>query len=952
MSGTTTTADGRHLLVLAFDTFGDLLLRQPLLTSLLDRGCRVTLVARPAFARLAPYMDRRLEVFVSTIDPYSPGDEHRPGQVRELAGALRALSPDVVVCSPFNRTDVDEALLAAFDDRPRYGLLAASAGDSPLLAHPVAVEEWTSDATKNQALHAAITGDETALPPPRLDVPEPDREDARALLARLGLREKAFAIGAPAGSVTTALKAWPASEFADAIAHLHTRHRLPVLLVGVATERPHLEEVAHRANTLGATAHVWVGSEEHLGTLLGLVALSRIYLGSDTGPMHFAAALDVPVLARFGGGHWPRSGGRFEPRFLPRAARARIVTQKLPCFGCAWLCWLPEPECVRAVAPEAINRGLDELLEGGEGVAVDEGRTLDSWSARMIAEGAVRYRIVERERRAQRQPAAELAHLLAASEADRAARLEVIEDQNERLGALGRALSSMQERLGTAEAERAALVLTLEQMQRTQDALGAEVTTLRAQVGHLRSLKGSARAMAASTMRHLGLYDLAYRHRGSLNRYLPKLPGAAGLQPAAPPPASLPRPTLFEAVAVANAMGSAVHELAMERLYERGGELGHVLCVGGSREALVAAYMLAAGGATVRLLDAEIPRSLAIPGLQGDARPLGEWLASARPGWRETRGIVVGATDDDALRLFASRIAEGTRLWLLGDRLEWVAPDDLTPEAPGLHAFAGVPARWRDGRPRRLPSGRPWPRISVVTVTLNQAAFLEETLRSVLDQGYPDLEYIVLDGGSTDGTQAILERYRGRLAYCVSAPDRGQSDALNKGFARATGSILTWLNSDDAYPPDALWRAALAFDLYDADVVAGGCALVDDATGEVTRVHHSALPVGRAVPLPVERLLDIDGSWLRGDFFFQPEVFWTRALWERAGGRVAEELHYSMDYELWVRMALAGARIVHVPDTLARYRMHAAQKTSGADLPYVPELRRVAAGFEPIRTDR
>ena len=218
----------------------------------------------------------------------------------------------------------------------------------------------------------------------------------------------------------------------------------------------------------------------------------------------------------------------------------------------------------------------------------------------------------------------------------------------------------------------------------------------------------------------------------------------------------------------------------------------------------------------------------------------------------------------------------------------------------------------------------------------------------IRDRDYPDLEYIVIDGGSQDGTAEILDRYRDRLAYCVSEPDRGQSDALNKGFARATGSLLAWLNSDDRYAPDALWRAALAFDLHETDMVSGGCALAEEPHGRIARVHHSAQPIGRAEALRAEQLLDLDGCWLRGDFFFQPEVFWTRDLWQRAGGRVAEELHYSMDYELWVRFALAGARIVHVPDTLAVYRVHSGQKTAGDDLPYLPELRRVAASFRPV----
>ena len=232
-----------------------------------------------------------------------------------------------------------------------------------------------------------------------------------------------------------------------------------------------------------------------------------------------------------------------------------------------------------------------------------------------------------------------------------------------------------------------------------------------------------------------------------------------------------------------------------------------------------------------------------------------------------------------------------------------------------------------------------------MTPTLNQGAFLEETVRSVLGQDYPDLEYIVVDGGSSDDTPAILERYRDRLAHCLTGPDEGQADALNKGFALATGSILAWLNSDDRYEAGALWRAALAFDAFGADMVAGGCALARDSADETTSVHHPALPAGRVVPLPLPRLLDIDGSWTKGEFFYQPEVFWTRELWQAAGGKVAKDLYYSMDYELWLRMAACGARIVHVPDTLAVYRMHKAQKTDGAQPPYLPELRQVVARY-------
>ena len=283
----------------------------------------------------------------------------------------------------------------------------------------------------------------------------------------------------------------------------------------------------------------------------------------------------------------------------------------------------------------------------------------------------------------------------------------------------------------------------------------------------------------------------------------------------------------------------------------------------------------------------------------------------------------------------------------------------------GVTIYSGAIATWvdpvpslppEDGRlfpwnypvpvlPPTLPSGNPYPKISVVTVTYNQGEYLEETLRSVLLQGYPNLEYIVLDGSSTDQTSQILERYRSELTYCVSEPDKGQSDALNKGFRRATGDILAWLNSDDCYLPWTLLRVAIAFDTYGTDMIVGGCQMRRGNSRIPFKVHHSALPLNQKVTLPLERLLDIDNCWQQGEFFYQPEVFWTRELWQRAGGRVREDLYYSMDYELWVRMAQQGATVTHIIDPLVQYRVHPDQKTYGADAPYVPELKSVAAQF-------
>jgi glycosyltransferase involved in cell wall biosynthesis len=222
----------------------------------------------------------------------------------------------------------------------------------------------------------------------------------------------------------------------------------------------------------------------------------------------------------------------------------------------------------------------------------------------------------------------------------------------------------------------------------------------------------------------------------------------------------------------------------------------------------------------------------------------------------------------------------------------------------------------------------PWPRISVVTPSFNQGEYVEETLRSVIDQDYPELEYIVLDGGSSDGSRDIIERYADRLAFWRSAADGGQAAALREGFERATGDIFTWVNSDDLLAPGALLKVAETWRRHGGGVLVVGACQLFDARGQGRR-HMASFQAALDAPQPMhpEQIFDLARHWFPGEFFYQPEVFFPRDVYERIGG-IDPSYYYTMDYDLWARFALAATPVVVIDETLAHYREHDEQKTS------------------------
>lgn len=224
------------------------------------------------------------------------------------------------------------------------------------------------------------------------------------------------------------------------------------------------------------------------------------------------------------------------------------------------------------------------------------------------------------------------------------------------------------------------------------------------------------------------------------------------------------------------------------------------------------------------------------------------------------------------------------------------------------------------------------PKISIITPSFNQAAFLEETVLSVLNQNYPSLEYMVIDGGSTDGSVEIIKRYESHLAYWESKPDRGQVHALNKGLEMMTGDIFAFINSDDVYLPGAFSAVVNYFQSNpDCEWLCGDTLFFGE--GHRTKLFQAVTPKSAAHALAWQAHCP------------QPGMFWRREL--LASG-FDERWRYCFDHDLYVRLLLQGYKCEHLPLPVGGYRLHKDSKTVAESQAFDDEFDRIAEHYEPM----
>lgn len=938
----------KNLLYVRPDTFGDLVIFAPALAQLMSAWpqARHTLLVRPGYDTLAPLFPRTVQWHAAAINPFKDAPDAARAELEKLLAALASNPPDLIIAATLNRTWLEVALAARFPSARRVALGAGEI--DPLFANAahisfgvttrevfpetVSVDERAQEWENNFRLVDHLLGRRAPRDVPALLVPDSAKQAATAVLAQHGLKPKRWAAVFAAGLANVAIKAWPTERFAEVIRHLQIAEKMPVMLLGHASELEALEAVAAACERLGtARPPIWLGRDGEMPLLAAVLQTARLYFGHDTGPMHLAAAVGTPVAAVFGGGHWPR--------FRPAGRQVISLVQPLPCFGCNWDCHFGDAPCVKFVSTSDALSAVRQLLAAGDQPldTILESKSVSSDALRLIDAVTPRYRSLQGDRLDRQHKIEELTHLgrekdveiddLKRAAEERKVEMESIKAELEaECAQKDREIDDLKSETNTKDTEIASLKHEADVKDGEIGSLKAEANTKDAEIASLKSeantkdseieqLKTTCNEREALIFKLTDIVKDFQRQVAELTETLKHKDAHVAQLQAAHDALSV------EATKLRNHLGSLPRDAAQygQWLYDKDVHIRNLEQMVKDRD----------------LLLSEQAKSL-----DNFARGYGELEQVKRYGrWLHAKEAVLQQLKqacDEREALIRQIAADNAGLGRL--RKSWIAVtgyvrqkhwqplkdwafrklvDEQAVQLGILRQYDPRPLMWDKGLPKHgRMNESALPTIAIVTPSYNQDKFLESTLLSVLNQNYPKLRLWVQDGASKDGSVRIIEKYAPRLAGWESTKDRGQSDAIRRGFAQLAGQdddVLAWLNSDDLIAPRALRYVGEYFARHpEVDVIYGHRIVIDDFDQEIGRWF---------LPRHDNHTLE----WI--DYVPQETMFFRRRIWNAVGG-LDPSFQFALDWDLISRFQTARARIVRVPYFLGCFRVHTEQKTS------------------------
>lgn len=375
------------------DNLGDFILRQPMVAALTNEGHELLLVVRSTVSPLASLVAPAATVVQFDLDPYDGAFDRESKSLLPLVGQIGDFKPDLIAVAPYQRTWLDETIVERFRSVPSIGLSGylyrgdINAGhdfkSEIAFSKVVSVSEADHELRKNELLCSGILGRSISLPAPTLSPSETSLYQARTRLNKLGLQSQKYWVVCAGDTPWSAVRNLGTTEWAEVLSAAVKQHNIDLLFLGLPDEHSVTEEIRAKMGTAAARSYNICSPGEGLDLLIGLIAESAGYFGRDTGPMHMAAALSKPVVAVFGAGHWPR--------FVPAARQGGVVTVRVPCSGCNWICHLSESHCIKRVPVQAVLEELAKAISGAAEFHVREvlpDRVLENRMAVEAAEAA------------------------------------------------------------------------------------------------------------------------------------------------------------------------------------------------------------------------------------------------------------------------------------------------------------------------------------------------------------------------------------------------------------------------------------------------------------------------------------------------------------------------------------------------------------------------------------